>query len=142
MKKLIALTVTALSLATLPAYADPGNGRWNNNGRHDDRSAMWAGVAAIGAIVGLAILAEHNRPTYAASAPVVYPDAAYQPQAYPPSVYQQPAYHAPVAYTPQPDYAPPQATANLWYYCPSSAMYYPNTQFCPEGWQAVPARTY
>ena len=140
MKKTIVLALASLSLATLPAYADHGNGRWNN-GRHDDRSAMWAGVAAIGAVVGLAILAEHNRPTYAASPPM-YPDAGYQTAAYPPTVYQQPAYQGPVAYTPPQPYAPQQPVANLWYYCPSSAMYYPNTQYCPEGWQAVPARTY
>ena len=119
MKKLIVTTVTALSLAALPAYADPGRGRRTHE-RQDDNSSLWAGVAIIGAIAGLALLAENNRQAQAPSAP---------------------AYLEP--YPPEPvNYAPPQPASSTWYYCPANAMYYPYTRTCPEGWQPVPARPY
>lgn len=41
---------------------------------------------------------------------------------------------------PAPVYTAPPARGGAWYYCGSSGQYYPYTQFCPEGWQAVPAR--
>lgn len=37
-------------------------------------------------------------------------------------------------------YAAPPPSGDVWYYCGSSAQYYPYTPACPEGWQAVPAR--
>lgn len=36
-------------------------------------------------------------------------------------------------------YAPPPPSGN-WYYCGSSGQYYPYTNACPEGWQAVSPR--
>jgi len=126
MKNIVVALITSLSLAALPVYADGGRGRGNYNHQrgnyehHNGNSSLWAGVAVIGAIAGLAILAENNRPVYAAPAPT----------------YVEPAYPAPV------NYAPAQPASNVWYYCQSSAMYYPYTKACPEGWQAVPAGTY
>lgn len=35
--------------------------------------------------------------------------------------------------------APPPPSGN-WYYCGSSGQYYPYTNACPEGWQAVAPR--
>ena len=35
--------------------------------------------------------------------------------------------------------APPQATAQVWYYCESSQSYYPYAAECKEGWRTVPA---
>ena len=123
---------TAFALAAAPAYADRGHGgRGNYYGGHSHHrggsyhrggSSIWPGVAVVGAIAGLAILAERNRPVY------VDPYPAYPVQ----RVYVEP----PVVV------APARGANQPWYYCQSSAMYYPYTQACPEGWQAVPARPY
>lgn len=116
MKNLAVAAATALSLVALPAQAEHG---YRRDGRHhhreDDNSSLWAGVAIIGAIAGLAILADNDKPERS------------QP------VYVEPPYPAPTNYG-----APPVAT-NVWYFCPSSGMYYPYTKACPEGWQTVPA---
>ena len=117
MQKLLVTVVTSLALVAFPAYADHGHERGNYE-HHGDRSSAWAGVAAIGAIAGLAILAEQSRPVYTTPA------------------YVEPVYLAPV------NYVPPQPASNVWYYCQSSAMYYPYTKACPDGWQAVPAGSY
>jgi len=53
------------------------------------------------------------------------------------AAHERPVYVDPY---PAPAYAPPPA--RLAYYCQSSAMYYPYTTACPEGWLAVPARRY
>lgn len=45
----------------------------------------------------------------------------------------------PQVYTVPPRPMPPPPRGN-WYYCYSSGQYYPYTRYCPEGWQAVPAR--
>ncbi len=42
---------------------------------------------------------------------------------------------SPVVYT-----APPPPVTGNWYFCRSSGQYYPYTQACPEGWQAVAPR--
>ena len=124
MQKLLVLLFISLSLVALPAYADDhGRGRrdYGNHGsyeRHHNNGSAWAGVAVIGAIAGLALLAEHNAPAYAVP------------------VYAEPVYQAPV------NYARPQPASSVWYYCQSSAMYYPYTKACPDGWQAVPAEMY
>ncbi len=41
---------------------------------------------------------------------------------------------------PQAIYNQPPPPSGNWYYCGSSGQYYPYTQACPEGWQAVPPR--
>lgn len=42
-------------------------------------------------------------------------------------------------YEPAPVYtvAPPSVNPNAWYYCDSARSYYPQAQFCPEGWRIV-----
>jgi hypothetical protein len=34
---------------------------------------------------------------------------------------------------------PARPSAGVWHYCASAGTYYPYTEFCPEGWRAVPA---
>ena len=121
MKKILIAVIASFSLAVLPAYADGGRGHGRGNYRsHSDSSSLWAGVAIIGAIAGLALLADQSSPSQVSPAPG----------------YVEPVYQAPV------NYAPPQPAANVWYYCQSSAMYYPYTKVCPEGWQAVSPGSY
>lgn len=124
MRKLIIAAVAALSLAALPAHADRGYYRGGHHS-HRDGGSVWAGLAVVGVLAGLAIMADQSRPQYAAPAYV-------QPE-YPP----QPSYAVPPASP-----VPAPASPGTWYYCPSSAMYYPYTKACPEGWQAVPANPY
>lgn len=124
MQKLTIAFLAALSLAAAPAYADRGHYRgYRGHHHHSGGSSAWAGVAVVGALAGLAIMAERNRPVY------VEP------------YYGQPVYRAPArVYEAPPVYvAAPPVTSNVWYFCQSSAMYYPYTQACPEGWQTVPA---
>ncbi|MGE5470604.1 MAG: hypothetical protein ACM3X0_07405 [Bacteroidota bacterium] len=124
MRKLVALLVVSISLVAQPAIAQRGYDH-GHYGHHGGGGSGLAGLAIFGALTGLAIMAERSRP-----------------------VYVDPYYAGPV-YAPQPIYVeqpalptPPVTPANTWYYCASSAMYYPYTQACPEGWQAVPARPY
>lgn len=124
MRKFILPTILALSLIAPSAYADRG---YSHHGysHHGGGGSGWAGLAIFGALTGLAIMSERTRP--------VYVDPYYTGPVYP----QQPVY---VEQQPAPVPPPPVNTAGSWYYCGSSAMYYPYTQACPEGWQAVPAR--
>ncbi len=39
---------------------------------------------------------------------------------------------APVVVTPPDPYYP-----NVWYFCDSARMYYPQTRYCPEGWRLI-----
>jgi hypothetical protein len=43
-----------------------------------------------------------------------------------------PTYVAPVV-----TYYPPQPAPSASYYCASAGQFYPNTAYCPEGWQLV-----
>ena len=109
MRKFAVSLFTALALIALPAYADRGGGHGRGGyGHHYGGGAPWAGLAVVGALTGLAIMSQQNRPVYV--------------EPYPAAVY-----------------APPAGPA---YYCQSSAMYYPATNACPEGWLAVPAQRY
>lgn len=112
MKKILVATVASLSLLVQAVAAEPRYGHRHAESHHGDRASVWAGVAAIGALVGLAIFADNAR---SAEAPEV------------------------VAATsgPLPTNVPPPSA--VWYYCASSAMYYPDTQACPEGWRTVRA---
>ena len=127
MKKLTIALITALSLAAAPAFADHGYGHGGNHGGgygggygghggyshgHGGR-VPWAGVAVVGAVAGMAVMAAQSRPVYAAP------------------YYAAPVYRAPVVYS---------GGRNVWYYCQSSAMYYPYTDYCPEGWVTVYGR--
>lgn len=128
MRKTIIAAVTALTLAVSPAYADHGyyRGGGDYHEHHHGGGSPWVGLAVVGALAGLAIMADQSRPRYVAA-------PAYVEPAYPP----QPAYSYPPTYS-----APAPDAPGTWYYCGSSGMYYPNTRACPEGWQAVPARPY
>ena len=104
-----------------------GNGYHGGSGYHGGGSVSpWAGLAVFGALAGLAIMAESSRPVYGEPYNAV---PAYAPQ----EVYIEGQPEAGV---------PPANPASAWYYCASSAMYYPYTKACPEGWQAVPAHPY
>lgn len=127
MRKFVVPFIAALALVALPAHADRGYYGRGGNGYHGgDGVSPWAGLAVFGALAGLAIVAESSRPVY------VDP------------------YNAEPAYAPQRFYiegqpeagVTPASPAGAWYYCVSSAMYYPYTKACPEGWQAVPAHPY
>ena len=127
MPKLLTALVISMSLVTAPVYAEHGdrdnrNHRENRHHEHykhnqhaDDNGSAWAGIALIGAIAGLALLADRDQPAYKQAA------------------YVEPGY---------PAYSPPQPASDIWYYCQSSAMYYPYAKACPEGRQAVPAGGY
>jgi hypothetical protein len=121
--------------ASSPALADRGHDRgyYRPAPRHYDhgdyrpalprydrghrRGYGWAGPAALLAITGIA--AGIAASTYYAPAP-----AYVEPQ--------------PVYVEPRPVYGSP--TPGYWNYCGSAGQYYPNVEYCPEGWQAVPAR--
>ncbi len=127
MHKFVVPFISVLALVVLPAHADRGYyGRGGNGYRGGGSVSPWAGLAVFGALAGLAIMAESSRPVY------VDP------------------YNAGPAYAPQGAYiegqpevgVPPANPTGAWYYCGSSAMYYPYTKACPEGWQAVPAHPY
>lgn len=115
MKKIATLCIAAtLALtATTSAQADWGrhHGGHRHHGHHHS-GGNWVGPAAVLAITGLAIGAAVASQNYYAPAPV---------------------YSAP----PRPM---PPVGYDTWYYCGSSGQYYPYTDACPEGWQAVPAR--
>lgn len=127
MKKTSIICIAAALAMTIntSAHADWGHHRGDFRPpmpmyeRHHHRGGGWVGPAAVLAIAGLAIGATAYGNAYAAPAP-----------AYPAPVYVQPA----------PVYSAPPARSGIWYYCGSSDQYYPYTNACPEGWQAVPAR--
>lgn len=120
MKKFATLLLSATLLATSIGTAQADWGRYRDfrppeHFHHHHREGRnWIGPAAVLAITGLAIGAAAYGNAYAQPAPV----------------YAQPA----------PIYTAPPASGGVWYYCGSSDQYYPYTQACPEGWQAVPAR--
>ncbi|MBS1188612.1 MAG: hypothetical protein H6R10_404 [Rhodocyclaceae bacterium] len=136
MRKSIIAVIAAFSLAALPAHADRGGyyrggghygGHYQNHGGHHGGDSVWAGLAIVGAIAGLAILADQARPRYA---------VPYEAQpVYPP----QPTYVEP---PPGPAPVPAPAASATWYYCPSAQAYYPYLRDCPGGWQVVPANPY
>lgn len=124
MRKLLITFFAALSLLALPVHADRGYGHRGGYGHHGGGSVA-AGLAIFGVLTGLAILSEQNR------------------QSYVDPYYARPAYVPPPVYVEQsPDAVPAANQAGTWYYCASSAMYYPYTRDCPEGWQAVQAQPY
>lgn len=124
MRKLLFPLVAALFLVALPAHADRGY-EHRGHGRHGyNGGAGWAGLALFGVLTGMAIISEQRRPVYVDP---YYVDPVYTQ----PPVYVEP---------PPAAWVPPADAPNTWYYCASSAMYYPYTKVCPEGWQPVPAR--
>ncbi len=121
MKKPVSTLCIAATLAM--SFNSSAQADWGRHDRgyrdyqpmhHQHRGGSgWVGPAAILAIAGLAIGSAVASQSYYAPAPV---------------------YSAP---PPRPMPSPNYGT---WYYCGSSDMYYPNTNACPEGWQAVPAQ--
>jgi hypothetical protein len=47
---------------------------------------------------------------------------------------------SPRYYYPPPRYSPAPPQPAYWYFCPEYNAYYPYVQYCPSGWQPVPAR--
>jgi len=127
MKKTATLCLAAALAMTVNTSAQADWGRHRGDfrppmpmyERHEHRGGGWVGPAAVLAIAGMAIGAAAYSNAYARPAPV-----------YVEPVYAQPA----------PVYVAPPARSGIWYYCGSSDQYYPYTNACPEGWQAVPAR--
>lgn len=117
----------SLSLAASPVFADRG---YYDHG-HRGGGGGWGGLAVFGALTGAIIATEivrNQQPVYVQPQPVYVAPYPVQP------VYVEQA----VVARPM----PPGPSANNWYYCQSSAMYYPYTQACPEGWLAIPQRPY
>ena len=100
-----------------PAQGYRGHGGYYGGGYHGGGYYPWAGLALFSAFAGLAIVAESNR---------YYADPYYG----------VPVYGGPTLFIEQQPNASPYPAGN-WYYCNSSALYYPYTKACPEGWQAV-----
>lgn len=118
MKKILGTLVIALSAAALstPALADGPRGyQQRQYTGHQHRSSDWLGPLIVLGIAGAAISAAANQPSYA-----------------PPQV---------TYVTPAVTYMPPPQPAGSSYFCSSVGQFYPNTSYCPEGWQLVyPAR--
>ena len=123
MNKLIVPVLLALLLVAFPAHAQRGYGH-GAYGHHRGGGSGWAGLAVFGLLSGFAIMAELGR--------AVYVEPSSGPAAYPPLLIyiEQPS--LPVASSGH--------VSGVWYFCGSSAMYYPYAQACPEGWRTVLAR--
>lgn len=119
MKKILGTLVIALSAAALstPALADGPRGyQQRQYTGHQHRYSDWLGPLIVLGIAGAAISAAANQPSYAPPPQVTY-------------------------VTPAVTYMPPPQPAGSSYFCSSVGQFYPNTSYCPEGWQLVyPAR--
>lgn len=127
MKKISTALVAALVIAPLcgNAHADWERGRWPAPNQHiqhgHGHNRDWVAPLVFLGVAGAMISAANSQP---------------RPQAV---VYASP----PVTYVvPETRYVAPQvvpapAPANALYYCQSVGRYFPNTQYCPEGWQLV-----
>lgn len=113
MKKLVTGLLASLLLAnSLPALAGPhGHDRYYGPPavRHHHRHGGYGAPLAWG-VAGLAL------------GSVLY------------SIATPPVVAAPVVVMP-----PPRPPGRMAYFCESYQAYYPNVQYCPEGWRAVPA---
>lgn len=117
MKKILTTLVIALSASALSTQALADGVRGYPHRHHQElrsRSADWLGPLLVLGIASSAISAAANSPSYAPQPQVVYTPA-------------------PVTYAP-----PPPASAG--YFCSSVGQFYPNTTYCPEGWQMVTVR--
>ncbi len=139
----LGIATLALAVFAEPALADwgrrhhgPGPSHHYNPYRHHNHhhrphggGADWVAPLLFLGLAGAAI--------GAAATPSPPPVTYVQP---PPVVVQPPV----ITYAPPPMAAPapPAAPAGTWYYCASASMYYPHTQHCPEGWQAVRPHSY
>jgi hypothetical protein len=116
MKKLLGTLIIALSAGAVSTHAladGPHGYQHRHFTGHQHRSSDWLGPLIVLGIAGAAISAAANQPSYV-PAPVTY-------------------------VSPPLTYMPPQP-ANASYYCSSVGQFYPNTSYCPEGWQLVTVR--
>jgi hypothetical protein len=122
--KLLTVFVAA-TLACPPTWADRGYGH-GGYGSHGDGGWGWGW----GLLLGTAILLDATQPRN-----VYYPAPVYAA----PPVYVQPpiVMSAPVTYAAVPSQQPAITEQSWWYYCNSSASYYPYVRNCPDGWTRV-----
>lgn len=115
---LLAALMTVTLCGNVHADWERGHRPWPNASMHRERGHGGDWVAPL-VFLGLAgaVLAANSQPSLP---PVVY--------AAPASTYVVPE----VRYA-----VPAPAPVNALYYCQSVGRYFPNTQYCPEGWQLV-----
>ena len=113
MKKILQAAVVTLCLvaASGHALADGPRGHGHHGGGYRHGSSDWLGPLIVLGLAGAAIGAASSQPSY------VQPQVTYV--------------------SPPVSYVPPPAPATANYYCGSVGQYYPNTAYCPEGWQLV-----
>jgi hypothetical protein len=116
MKKIFGTLVIALSVGALStqAWAGPhGHGHSpRGSSGYQQRSSDWLGPLIVLGIAGAAISAAASQPSYTPPPQVTY-------------------------VTPPVTYMPPPPPASASYFCSSVGQFYPNTAYCPEGWQLV-----
>jgi hypothetical protein len=119
MNKIVGTLIVALSATTLSTHALAGGHHgypYRPMVEHHQRSSDWLGPLLVLGIAGAAISAAANQPSYAPPPQVTY-------------------------VTPPVSYMPPPQSVGASYFCGSVGQFYPNTSYCPEGWQLVyPAR--
>jgi hypothetical protein len=117
MKKILGTLVIALSVGAVSTQALAGGP--HGHGHHprgssgyQQRSSDWLGPLIVLGIAGAAISAAASQPSYTPPPQVTY-------------------------VTPPVTYMPPPPPASASYFCSSVGQFYPNTSYCPEGWQLV-----
>lgn len=108
MRKTIIASLTALCLAAAPAYADHDRYHDGHRNRHDNGSP-WVGLAIVGAIAGLAMIASSDRDRPRPQAPVYVEPTSSPPYSAPYSAPYSPPYSPP----PPPTAAMPPPPAPL-----------------------------
>ncbi len=136
-RKILIGSALLLSIGSVPPVAaeddDHGGGHW---GGHHGGGHHWGhgGHSNFGFYFGAPLLwgsSYYDRPYY----PRSYYDRPYYPRSYyeprtviierePPVYVQRPA-------------TPPTQVAQLWYYCPNPAGYYPHVPNCSQDWVPV-----
>ena len=118
MKKILGILVIALSVgaASTQAWAGGPHGHPHRQlSGQPYRTSDWLGPLIVLGIAGAAINAAAYAPNYAPAPAVTY-------------------------MAPPVSYVPPPQPVNASYYCNSVGQFYPNTTYCPEGWQWVTVR--
>ena len=115
MKKMIGTLVMALSLGAVSTQALAGGPHGHHQRPsvvYQQRSSDWLGPLIVLGIAGAAISAAASQPSYAPAPQLTY-------------------------VTPSVTYLPPPQPVGGSYFCSSVGQFYPNTSYCPEGWQLV-----
>lgn len=121
---ILAAVLSAVALASPPVWADRSYG----HGAHIKGNSGWGW--GLGLLLGTAILLDATQPR-----PAYYPAQTYVA---PPVAIQPPVVMAaPATYSALPPQQSTIAEPSWWYYCNSSASYYPYVRNCPEGWTRV-----